>query len=111
MATSRFTFAALAWCLAGVVVLSAFPAWADTAGAAADGVEKVFAEIGSQAGASRSRIRLLVENQDAWFARWYIIEHARTSIDCTLGVATGPTAPDAPPGPDSAGARRSESEP
>jgi phosphatidylserine/phosphatidylglycerophosphate/cardiolipin synthase-like enzyme len=32
---------------------------------------------------SEARIRLITENQEAWYARWHIIDNAKETIDCT----------------------------
>lgn len=46
-------------------------------------VDDAFDEIGARVGVADARVRLLTDNQESWYARWYLIENARTSIDCT----------------------------
>lgn len=51
-------------------------------------VGATFEEIAATAGgATPVSISLLNDNLQAWFARWWIVERARTSIDCTYFVA------------------------
>lgn len=46
-------------------------------------VDAAFDEIGARVGVADARVRLLTDNQESWYARWYLIENAKRSIDCT----------------------------
>lgn len=49
---------------------------------------ETFAEVAATAGGtSPVTLKLLTDNLHAWFARWWLVERARKSIDCTYFVA------------------------
>lgn len=65
------------FCLAGVARAELSPALPDA-----------FAQISSAAGgASPVTLKLLTDNLESWFARWWLVERARATIDCTYFVA------------------------
>jgi len=50
-------------------------------------VEAAFDAIAAEhGGALPARVRLITDNADAWYARWYVIDHAKTSIDATYYI-------------------------
>lgn len=66
---------------------AAAPARAELAPAART-LDAAFALVAAGAGgATKVSIALLTDNLEAWFARWRIVDRARTSIDCTYFVA------------------------
>lgn len=44
---------------------------------------KVFQQISPEQNGNRCKVRLLWKNDEAWYARWKIIEKAQKTIDCT----------------------------
>jgi putative cardiolipin synthase len=51
-------------------------------------LETAFAAVAQSAGgATDVSLRLLIDNLEAWFARWWLVERAKKSIDCTYFVA------------------------
>lgn len=46
-------------------------------------VRAAFQEIAQVHGAQPTHARLLTDNQESWYARWHMVEHARRSIDAT----------------------------
>ncbi len=50
-------------------------------------VESVFDELNEGKNeSSQAKVRLLTDNHDAWYARWHIIDNAKTSIDTTYYI-------------------------
>ena len=52
-------------------------------------VNAVFDEIGGMGEGEKALVRLLTDNTESWFARWYVIENARERIDITYFIVTG----------------------
>ena len=46
-------------------------------------VDQIFDELGAQFGAQPAQVRLITENVDAWYARWYVLGGAKRTIDTT----------------------------
>lgn len=40
-------------------------------------------ELAPSLAASSAKVRWITENPEAWYARWYLLQNAKTSIDCT----------------------------
>lgn len=76
---------ALALVLGGLLVLAVpHPGRAEAVRSVSATFDVIAAESG---GATPVTLSLITDNLHAWFARWRIVERARTSIDCTYFVA------------------------
>jgi cardiolipin synthase C len=50
-------------------------------------VEQLFDQLAAeQGGAPDAHVRLLTDNQDSWYARWYMMERAKKTIDITYFI-------------------------
>ena len=49
-------------------------------------VSQTFAAMQTEAGMQPARVRLLTDNQDSWYARWYLLSEAKKSIDVTYYI-------------------------
>ncbi len=52
----------------------------------AQGVEAVFDAMGSGQSDPKARVRFLPANVESWYARWYILDNAKKSIDTTYFI-------------------------
>lgn len=51
---------------------------------AQEGVHQFFAQgLAPEQGLHEAQVRLLPENAEAWYARWYVVENARETLDIT----------------------------
>ncbi len=82
---TRWSSARFFACLALVLVsmLSASSAWA---AAQSPGVEEVFDRMNVGAADPNAQVRFLPENVNAWYARWYVLDNAKKSIDITYFI-------------------------
>lgn len=46
----------------------------------------VFDELNRQAGNPTAHVRLITDNNEAWYARWYVLSRAKKSIDVTYFI-------------------------
>lgn len=81
--------------LAMVLVLPGLPCSADNTAAYDNPAHLGFDEIGDSIKSSyddlalpsrNTRVRLITDNVEAWYARWYIMQNARVSIDTTYYI-------------------------
>lgn len=49
-------------------------------------VDKAFDAIGASCSDPAARVRFLPENMEAWYARWYVLDNAKKSIDITYFI-------------------------
>lgn len=76
--------------LVGLLVTTASPGRADAGPPDSLGLEgraaAAFGAMGGGTPAGSSRVRLLLDNQDSWYARWDILSRAQESIDVTYYI-------------------------
>ena len=48
--------------------------------------QSIFDELSRQSGNNASQVRLITDNPEAWYARWYVISNAKKSIDVTYFI-------------------------
>lgn len=51
-----------------------------------DELTQVFQGLESESGPQMTKVRLLTDNMDSWYARWYAIDNAQESIDVTYYI-------------------------
>jgi putative cardiolipin synthase len=49
-------------------------------------LSQIFADLKTPGSDEPARVRLLADNDDAWYARWKMIHEAKDSIDCTYYI-------------------------
>ncbi|MEW6710651.1 MAG: phosphatidylserine/phosphatidylglycerophosphate/cardiolipin synthase family protein [Candidatus Riflebacteria bacterium] len=61
------------------------PAWAETSSSGTS-LSKVFSSFPTIAQGDSTRVRLLSGNEEAWYARWHLIENAKKSLTITYFI-------------------------
>ncbi|HEY9069409.1 MAG TPA: phosphatidylserine/phosphatidylglycerophosphate/cardiolipin synthase family protein [Candidatus Ozemobacteraceae bacterium] len=73
--------------LAVFVILAAATSWAGAPTLPAnDDLQAAFDAIAVPKGDTSTRVRLIWRNDDAWYARWKMLESAKQTIDCTYYI-------------------------
>lgn len=68
-----------------ISLLASAPAWSATT-TGEDGLSKVFASFPTTPEGDSARVRLLSGNEEAWYARWHLIDNAKKSLTITYFI-------------------------